>query len=60
MLASPIFKLLAGLATQGFSQPTAIQQEVWPAAVHEDADVMGAAETVSTKAIIDLVDLTFF
>ena len=38
--------LLAGLAAQGFTTPTPVQEACLPAAVHGRRDIIGAAQTV--------------
>ena len=44
-------QLLAGLATQGFAEPTLIQRECLPAAIRDRRDVIGAAQTGSGKTL---------
>jgi len=44
-------QLLAGLAAQGFTEPTPIQRECLPAAVRDRRDVIGAAQTGSGKTL---------
>ena len=44
-------RLLRGLHACGFTQPTPIQSEVLPAALHGRRDVIGAAETGSGKTL---------
>lgn len=41
--------VLAALAQQGFTKPTQIQELCLPAAIRDYQDVLGAAETVSTR-----------